>query len=131
MFKYTYKVGLADTDSASVLFFANQFNIIHLAYESFLDSINLSISTILKEKEFIIPIIHAQSDYIAAVRVGDILEIELKLTQISESIFEINYEITKNSNICGKSITRHIVLDKNTRKKAELPEEIKHQIDFK
>lgn len=130
MYKFIYKVGLADTDSASVLFFANQFNIIHLAYESFLDSINLSISTILNEKDYIIPIIHAESDYTAAIRVGDILLIELELTQISDSIFEINYNITRNSKICGKSITRHIVLDKHTRNKVELPEEIKKSCSF-
>ncbi len=38
MFTYKTKISLHDTDAAGIIFFANQFKIVHDAYEDLLES---------------------------------------------------------------------------------------------
>src|SRR5580692_286582 len=79
MFTYTTKIRLHDTDAAGIIFFANQFKIVHDAYEDLLESFGWSFHTMLKGTSYFLPIVHAESDYKAPVLVGDIIVIAIKV----------------------------------------------------
>ena len=52
MFTYQTKIKLHDTDAAGVIFFANQFKIIHDAYESLLEGIEFGFANLIRNKDF-------------------------------------------------------------------------------
>lgn len=123
MFEYNYKITMADTDAAGVLFFANQFKIIHEAYESLLDVIGYSIKIIITKEEFLLPIIHAESDFTGAVRLSDQLTIEISLEKTGDRSFSLNYNLlNQKGDSIGTANTVHVAIDKESFKKTELPE---------
>jgi 1,4-dihydroxy-2-naphthoyl-CoA hydrolase len=122
MFAYKYRVVLGDTDAAGVIFYANQFRIINYAYEEFLNSCDMSIYRILNKETFGVPIVRAESDFLAPIRVSDELIIELELDFISNSSYGVNYKIYNCDRLCGSAKTIHVCIDMKTGNKIPLPE---------
>jgi len=93
MFTYKTKIRLHDTDAAGIIFFANQFKIIHDAYEEFLEKLGLCIQTILKKTGYFQPIVHAESQYKAPLYVGDKIIIAVKVGHVGKTSFSLEYSI--------------------------------------
>ena len=72
MFIYQTKIKLHETDAAGLLFFSNQFKIIHDAYEGLLENLGFGFAQLIREKEFFLPIVHTESDYKLPLFVGDL-----------------------------------------------------------
>ena len=125
MFEYKYKVGLEDTDAAGVLFFAKQFGIIHRAYEELLESCGFPVEKILREGNFALPIVHAESDYLTPVRIGDLVSINIVLKSISQSTFILKYEMKISDKLAGAATTVHTSVNPANGKKIELEAELK------
>ena len=119
-----YRINMSDTDAAGVLYFANQFNIMHLAYEEKLKGTDFSISKILKYRKAIIPIVHAEADFKTSLRIDDEIEITLS-AEFKETSFTIDYLLKKNNAVAGKGKTVHVFIDANTHKTIEVPEAFK------
>jgi len=125
MFTYQTRVKLHDTDAAGLLFYSSIFNIIHDAYEAFLDSHDLNIGKILKEKEYMLPIIRAEADYKLKQSVGDKMAIILTCEKIGKSSYTITYEIVNEDNeIVCTAKTANVVLDYNTKSIKAIPNKL-------
>jgi len=121
---HTYKtiVHLHDTDAAGLLFFAHQFRIFHDAYEAMLDSAGYGFAVLLKEKDFFLPIVHAQSDYKAPLFVGDVIEIQVRVAHIGTTSITLDYKVFKeDQTLVGTGQTVHVTIDNTTRQKIPLP----------
>lgn len=130
MFSCQTKVKLHHTDAAGVIFFANQFTMIHDAYEMILDDIGSSFSEMLNDKDFFLPIVHAESDYLAPVTVGDILTITIKVGNIGTTSFSFEYTlVNQNKLLVGKAQTVHVTIDKKTKTKIKLPDEMRQALE--
>ncbi len=126
MFVYESKIRLYDTDAAGILFFANQFRLVEEAYEAFLENNGLSIGEFLKAGDFLVPIVHAETDFLAPLVPGDGIVIEIDLLNISENSFTLGHRIIKEDNtLCGKGSTVHVTVSRRNFKKIPLPEKIK------
>ncbi|MDA3844084.1 MAG: acyl-CoA thioesterase [Candidatus Kapabacteria bacterium] len=129
MFTYNTFVKLNDTDSAGVLFFANIFNLAHEAYERWLDSIGCSISTILNESDYILPIVHSEADYKRPMRVGDEVNIKISLESINGSGYTLNYQfVDKDGQTTAFVKTGHVVLDKESMGRTELSKQLRNAL---
>ena len=73
-----------------------------------------------KNKEIIIPIVHAEADFKAPLRVDDEIEIAMSV-DFKETSFTIEYLLTKNNAVAGKGKTVHVVIDMKTQTPAEVP----------
>ena len=124
MFEYKHTVKLADTDAAGVMFFANQFRIIHNAYETFMHLNGFSINRMLNQEKFRLPLVHAEADYRLPIHVSDELIIQVRVSKITASSFTLNYAIYKHDILCGTASTSHVSIDADTGNKIELPEAI-------
>lgn len=124
MFEYKHFVKLADTDSAGVLFFANQFRIIHNAYETFLHQNGFSINRMLYKENFRLPLVHAEANYDLPIHVSDELTIQLQMSEYSTSSFTLTYAIYNKGILCGTAKTIHVSIDFATGNKIELPDSI-------
>lgn len=124
MFEFKHTVKLADTDSAGVLFFANQFRIIHNAYETFLHLNGLSMIRMLNIEKFRLPLIHAEADFVAPIHVSDELIIQVQVIKFTKSSFTLHYSIYNNGTLSGTAKTSHVSIDLETGNKIELPEQV-------
>ena len=115
-----------DTDAAGVIYFANQFRIAHEAFEQFLDSVNLGVAHMLDNTEYRFPIIHAEADYRAPLKVGDALTINITVDRIGDSSVSLGFQILdRHGKTVGSVKIVHVAVDKATWKKCPLPQELR------
>ena len=124
MFETHTDVKLHDTDAAGLLFFSNYFSIAHTAYEAFMKSIGCGIDQIIKQSEYLLPIVHAEADYKKGLSLGDEIAVSLK-AEVSKTSFVVSFTFTDTEgNVAAELKTVHVSVDKDTRQKIPLPEEV-------
>ncbi len=122
-------VRLHDTDAAGILFFANQFIFIHDTYEELLRFFGFSIAAALRDGSFIVPIVHAESQYLKPLTVGDEITVAVQVAKIGETSFVLEYELLgSDGELVGKAKTVHVAVSKETQIKMALPEELRRAL---
>jgi 1,4-dihydroxy-2-naphthoyl-CoA hydrolase len=130
MFIYQTKIKLHETDAAGLLFFSNQFKIIHDAYEGLLEKIGFGFAELIKEKPFFLPIVHAQADYKLPLFVGDLIEIQVTVENVGTTSFTFGYQLLDTrQNVVGTAQTVHVTIDKKTHQKIPLPVQMRSAIE--
>ena len=119
LFEFQTRVTLYDSDAAGVLFFASQFRLVHDAYEAFLESKNLGLSKIIREADFLLPVVHASTNYKSVLMPGDPVVIKLALKKMGKTSFTVTHEIYKtDGTLAGYGETIHVTVAKKTRETA-------------
>ncbi len=130
MHTYQTKIKLHETDAAGVIFFANQFKIIHDAYESLLETIGFGFAELIRDKDFFLPIVHAESDYKAPLFVGDVIEVQVKVGRVGQTSFTLNYALLNaKRETVGTGRTVHVAVDKKTRQKIPIRQDMRRKIE--
>jgi len=130
MFTYKTEIHLHDTDAAGVIFFANQFKIIHDAYEALLEKFGWGFAFMLKKSPYFLPIVHAECDYKQRLFVGDKIALTVAVEHIGTTSFALIYTI-KNSRkkLVGTGRTVHVTTHKKTGKKTPLPASLRRALE--
>lgn len=115
-FEHKYTIQFRDTDAAGVVYFANILSICHIAYEASLITSGIDLKSFVNNPEFAVPITHTSADFFKPLYCGDRITIELTPRSIDNCGFEIIYQLG-----VATAITKHIVINPNTRKRQELP----------
>ncbi len=124
MFLTHSRVRMDDTDAAGIIFFANQFRLVHDAWDDFLESEGHSFYKMVFEDNFLFVIVHAESDYLAPLTVGDELDIEVKVEKIGTTSLAMVYRIYKSNDqsLVGTAKMVHVCLDRIHRTKQPIPD---------
>lgn len=123
MFLTHNRVRMHDTDMAGILYFPRQFRFAHDALEDFIESMGLTFDHIFRKESFVFVIVHAEADYLAPLRVGDKIEVQLGISSIGNSSFTVSYKIFKSDkSLVGTAKTVHVTLDAKHRTKIPIPE---------
>jgi 1,4-dihydroxy-2-naphthoyl-CoA hydrolase len=125
MFTYKTTIKLHETDAAGLLFFAQQFKLIHDAYEELLESRGIGFAVMLKKKSYFLPIVHAEADYKKPLFVGDHLTIEVTVSHIGKTSFTFAYCLLKGRIVVGTGKTVHVTIAKKSGKGIPLPPEMR------
>ncbi len=123
-FMYKTTIKLKDTDATGVLYFAQQFSLALEAFEYFLKISELDLGKIIQENSFLLPIVHAESDYFFPLYVGDEIEITPTLARLGVSSFTMEYKIIKKGVVVGKTSIVHVAVLRSTGKSQPLPEKL-------
>lgn len=130
MYTYQTKIKLHETDAAGVLFFSNQFKIIHDAYEGLLEHIGFGFARLIREAKFFLPIVHSESDYKSPLFVGDLIEIHVYVEKVGKTSFTLFYKLLDTSqNIVGTAQTVHVAIDPAEHKKISLPSGLRAKLE--
>ncbi len=122
-FNYEYTVQFRDTDAAGVVYFASMLSICHVAYEASLIEAGIDLKLFVTNSEFAVPITHVSADFFRPLFCGDRINISLTQKSIEPDRFEIEYQIRSSTESkYATVITKHVVIDPNTRKRKILPE---------
>jgi 1,4-dihydroxy-2-naphthoyl-CoA hydrolase len=125
-FKTQRVVRLKDTDAAGVIFFANYFIFAHETYELFLEEIGYSPRRIIQQESFLLPIVHAESDYHQMIGLEDEITIVLSVHRIGKTSLTLVYNyFLENQELVGSVKTVHVCVDKSTLKKSPIPSELR------
>ena len=122
-FKTQRVIRLRDTDAAGVIFFVNYFVFAHETYELFLQEIDYSLQKIIEQESFLLPIVHAESDYHKMISLEEQITITLNVERIRSTSFTLVYDyFLENQELVGSVKTVHVCVDKKTHKKRPIPE---------
>ena len=126
MFTVKRRINFYDCDPAGILFYAKLFEINHSIYEELIESFDLN-NDYWKSETFVVPIIKTDGEYLKPVNAEDQISINLSVTLLKESSFELTYEwFDYGGEIVAKARTVHIFLDRKSWKKIHIPEEIRN-----
>ncbi len=123
MFIYQTRVRLRDTDATGVLYFSEQFNFAMEAFEEFLKVRGFSLRELMNTP-YLLPVVHAEADYLSPLMVGDVLEINMQVSKIGSSSVTLEYtffDLTRRAD-AGKAQIVHVVVDKETRRPTPIPD---------
>ena len=126
MFSCKRVIHLQDTDATGVLYFAQQLRLALEVFEDFLQEQGQPLSSLISEKEYLMPIVHAEADYFSPLLVGDTLFIELSLEKLGTSSFTLGYRYfdEKEGKEKGKASIVHVTTSKKTWKSMPIPKEL-------
>jgi 1,4-dihydroxy-2-naphthoyl-CoA hydrolase len=128
MFTTKVKVYFYDADPAGIIFYASLFKYVHAAYEDMMRSLHTERDYFF-DKEYILPIIHAEADYVKPIKVGDELRIDVLVSLLKNSSFELSYKFYKDdSTFTAIAKTVHVCVLKEEFKKIELPKEFYNKL---
>ncbi|MCX6835249.1 MAG: thioesterase family protein [candidate division Zixibacteria bacterium] len=129
-FKIETTVKLYDTDAAGIMFFGNDLRVAHDAYQAYMESCGFSFAEALAEGKLLIPVVHAEADYMQPLVVGDKLTIELTAAKISMHSFVLKYQLCRPDSILVATVsTVHVTTDRATNEKIELPVSLRQALE--
>ncbi len=132
-FIYKRTVRFQETDAAGVVYFANILAICHEAYEASLAESGVNLQSFFCYPKIAIPITNVSADFFQPMFCGDRQTIQLMPRQISNSNFEINYEIYLEGNsttqgevvaCAAKATSQHVCIHTTERVRTSLPPDI-------
>ena len=112
MFSYHTTIRMNNVDAAQRLFFAEQFVIAHDAWEAYLEAHGTSIRSLLEDFDFVTPIVHAESDYTAPMKLGDRVVVAVECAEIGTKSFTMKFRIAANDVSVGQVTHVHATVDK-------------------
>jgi len=126
-----YRVRLADTDAAGVVYFAHLLRMCHTAYEEALIQCGVNLHEYLQAGTIAIPIVHGEIDCLHPVLWGDLVLIALTPQFLSETHLSINYELTPEDDrakLLAKGETQHVSINSQTRHRVPFPSEMRENL---
>jgi len=124
MFTVKRRINFYDCDPAGILFYAKLFEICHSVYEEMINSFKLK-ENYWSNDSFVVPIIKTDGAYFKPLRAGDIVSINLSVTLLKGSSFELTYEWINNAGeLAAKARTVHVFVNKKRWKKIPINDDI-------
>lgn len=130
MFTYETTVRLHHTDAAGLLFFAQQFTLAHDAYETLMESIGYAFAPLIRTSSYLLPIVHAEGDYLAALSTGDKITINVTAERIGDTSFTLSYTLLRDgSEPVGTVKTVHVLIDKRHNQPLSLLPDLREKLE--
>jgi YbgC/YbaW family acyl-CoA thioester hydrolase len=124
MFNANIKVYFFDADPAGIIFYASLFKFSHSTYEEFMRSLKLN-RDFFFDSEMVLPIVHAEADYLKPIKVGDDLKVDVWISRLMKSSFELSYKFHQSDyDVAATVKTVHVCVSKESFKKVELPADL-------
>ena|ERR1700722_5888113 len=124
MFTYETRIHLRDTDATGVLYFTEQLRLALEAFESYLKKSDITLQSLIQDGTFLMPIVHAESDYSAPLFAGDEVVIQLTLSNLGTSSFTLQTQLFKQSALVGKTSIVHVTVAQESKKSILIPESL-------
>lgn len=115
------KIRLRDTDATGVLYFTEQLRMALDVLEE-----HFSIRDMLEKEDFLLPIVHAESNYFSPLRVGDMVDISVQVQKIGTTSFALGYQFLEpcSEKLMGNVTIVHVAVGKESGAPISLPEKV-------
>jgi 1,4-dihydroxy-2-naphthoyl-CoA hydrolase len=124
------RVRFQDVDAAGTIYYARAFEYFGDVYLDLWVGAGLDVRGMLERRELAAPLIHAEADYLAPLRFGDDVSVEIVKAEVGTSSTTYGYRITKaGGEVAAIGETRHVWVDGKTFRPTPLPEALKRHIE--
>jgi 1,4-dihydroxy-2-naphthoyl-CoA hydrolase len=126
-FTYDRTIYFRDTDAAGVVYFANVLSMCHEAYEASLAASGIDLRAFFQAQSIALPIVHAAIDFSKPMFCGEQYTIQVSPTQLTESKFQITYQIAlrdKPEYQSSQATTLHLCIDAVSRSRRSFPPDV-------
>lgn len=125
IYRRDFPIRIHDVDAAGIVFFARYYVLMHDVYESFLESIGCSISSVLLAGEILIPVVESHCRYRRPMRHGEVITGEISLTVLKSTSYTVRCRFLGPEDDLRALLTvRHVSVSQALMKPAPLPETI-------
>lgn len=124
-FIYERIIRVQDTDATGVLYFANQLQIGLEAFEEFMRQAGFSLTTMVRDKTFLLPVVHAEGDFFKPLTIGEKVDVSLTFTRIGTSSFTHTSELKKDGELMGTASIVHVVYSPEKNASEPIPDNLK------
>lgn len=124
-FSHPLTVRLYDTDAAGILYFPQLFRFVQTCFETWISERGFPISAMLTAPDFLIVVVRCDGDYLAPVKLGDALTVELTVERVGTASFTLHYEILRSTTVVGRAKVVYCCVDRVTQGSRVLPDSIR------
>lgn len=115
---------LSETDATGFLYFCELLKIAQETFEEYLVQKGVALQQMIEQGEFLLPIVHAEADYSAPLRVGDQVAIQLKVAEIGTSSFKLEATFHSKGDQAGRAQIVHVAISPQTGKSIPLSDSL-------
>ena len=125
---HKFKVPLQEVDHAGIMFFAHLFSHAHDAYAQLMESMGLPLYQIIESGEYHIPLAHAEADFMAPMRHGQLIQVQVQIRRLGKTSFALQYEFSSDAGLCALVSTRHVVIAPDTGDPVPIPDNLRREL---
>ena len=122
-FTWNTRIRFADTDASGRIHYSALFLHVEAAEMEFFRAIGMPFPALLS-MEVKFPRVHAEADYLGALRSDDPIEISVWVERIGRASYTLAFEVTTEGRLAGRSKIVVACMDGKTEKSHALPEEL-------
>ncbi len=119
------KINFYHCDPAGILFYARLFEICHSVYEDMISTFKLA-ENYWQNDYYVVPIVKCEAGFFKPVKPGEEVTVELSVSELRETTFQLSYSIKNVSDIeVASAKTVHVFVDKKKWKGKEIIDPIR------
>lgn len=127
-FKTQFALRFHEADPAGIMFFGNIFPLAHNAFEEFIQEAGFAWQEWFSASEYIIPIRHAEADYLKPLVAGHEYTISVQVKAFGRSSFTMHYSFIQGSEVHAHVQMVHVVLGAKDKTPQPIPEKIRDRL---
>lgn len=99
VFETSFRVRLAQVDSAGVVYFSRIYEYCHEAFEDLLIAGGLPLEGLLVEAGWGMPLVHTEADYHRPLRLGEALKVEVRVSEYTARRVSFGFQIIDSDGV--------------------------------
>jgi len=128
MFQADHIIKFGQCDPGGIMYFTALFDLAHWVYEDMLIE-SLPESNYFSHNQIVIPLVHAEADYLAPINLHQHVTLKLSVDEIKTTSFQLITEFYDQSdNLCAKVNTVHVCVNKDSYDKTEIPDDLREAL---
>ncbi|MFL5246800.1 MAG: acyl-CoA thioesterase [Myxococcales bacterium] len=129
-FEHRLRVRFHDTDPAGIVFFANIFVYCHDAFEEMLRAVGLPLDELIRSREQILPLGHAEADFKKPFRHGKLVDVRIVVGKLSDRSMRLDYELRDDAgDLLATCSTVHVAVDPATGRSTALSPRLREALE--
>lgn len=124
-FAAEFPIRFGDVDYVRVVYYPRFFHLYHRTFENwFENALGVPYSVVITEENIGFPAVSVQSEFLAPLRFGEMVRVELELNEIGKKSITCGYEITRLSDgvTAARATIKTVVVDNDTFQSIPVPE---------
>lgn len=125
-----FPLRLQDIDGAGVIFFTRPLEYFHDLMMDFLAARGYPFSDVIRQSGWLMPLRHAEADYLAPLRLGDRVRVELVRVDVDETEIAFGYRMVRlaDGRVAAVAQTIHVCVDAGTFRRKAFPEDFRRAL---